>query len=108
MPAAYAPLLDGVAIAVGPEENDLYSAHAIIAGARIRYDSAFMERIPTLKVIARTGIGVDNISLSDATAHGVAICNTPETRISFQSGGGGSASSFRRASTTERQTVAAA
>lgn len=78
MPAAYAPLINGIAIAVGPEESALYSAHAIIAGARIRYDGAFMDRIPTLRVIARTGIGVDNISLPDATVRGVAICNTPD------------------------------
>lgn len=78
MPPDYAPIIDGIAVAVGPEESALVGAHAIIAGARIRYDGAFMDRFPTLKVIARTGIGVDNISLSDATARGIAICNTPD------------------------------
>jgi D-3-phosphoglycerate dehydrogenase len=78
MPPAYAPLLNGIAIAVGPEESALSGAHAIIAGAHIRYDGAFMDRIPTLRVIARTGIGVDNISLPDATTRGIAICNTPD------------------------------
>jgi len=78
MPPIYAPILGDIAIAVGPEESALNGAHAIIAGARIRYDGAFMDRFPTLKVIARTGIGVDNITLSDATARGIAICNTPD------------------------------
>jgi len=78
LPPAYQPLLNGFAVAVGPEENDLMGSHAIIAGARVRYDAAFMDRYPSLRVIARTGIGVDNISLPDATARGIAICNTPD------------------------------
>ena len=45
----------------------------IIAGAGIRYDGAFMDEIPTLRVISRTGIGVDNIVIPDATARGIAL-----------------------------------
>lgn len=33
---------------------------------------------PKLKVISRTGVGVDNIDVPTATERGVAICNLPE------------------------------
>ncbi len=85
LPAAYKPLLEGSAVAIGPASADaenpldsLRDAHAIIAGARIRYDAAVMDKAPTLRVISRTGIGIDNVALADATVRGIAICNTPD------------------------------
>src|SRR5687768_525381 len=32
---------------------------------------------PNLKVVARAGVGVDNVDLAAATAHGVVVVNTP-------------------------------
>jgi D-3-phosphoglycerate dehydrogenase len=34
--------------------------------------------LPNLRLVQRTGIGVDNVNLADATAHGVVVCNTPD------------------------------
>jgi D-3-phosphoglycerate dehydrogenase len=34
--------------------------------------------LPNLKIVARTGIGVDNIDLETARKHGVTICNVPD------------------------------
>lgn len=34
--------------------------------------------LPKLKLIARYGVGVDNIDLQAATAHGVQVCNVPD------------------------------
>lgn len=34
--------------------------------------------LPDLKVITRYGVGVDNIDLAAATAHGVQVCNVPD------------------------------
>lgn len=75
LPAEYTPLLEAVAVYAGaasasPEAplSALPGAHAIIASSRIRYDGALMDRVPTLRVISRTGIGVDNIFIPDATA----------------------------------------
>src|SRR5262249_15160176 len=55
LPAEYAPLLDGAAIAIGaaqgPKERaleSLPSAHAIVASARVRYDGALMDKAPEL------------------------------------------------------------
>lgn len=85
LPVKYQSLLDNVAVVVGAGglqsgaiRSTLSGVEAIIASSRIRYDGAFMDQVPTLKVISRTGIGIDNISIPDATAHGIAICNTPD------------------------------
>ena len=51
---------------------------AIIASSLIQYDSALMATLPNLRMIARTGIGYDNVNLADATAHGIVVTNTPD------------------------------
>jgi D-3-phosphoglycerate dehydrogenase / 2-oxoglutarate reductase len=66
----------GPATADDPDA-DLASAVAVIAGPR-RYDGEFMDRAPNLKVIARTGIGVDGVDVAAATERGIAVCNTPD------------------------------
>ncbi|MGB5655688.1 MAG: NAD(P)-dependent oxidoreductase, partial [Acidimicrobiia bacterium] len=48
------------------------------ASSLITYDGAAMDRAPYVRVIARTGIGVDKIDLGAATERGIAICNTPD------------------------------
>lgn len=81
----YAHLIEGVAQKLGPASAtperplaDISRAQGIIASARIRYDGALMDQAPSLRVISRTGIGLDNISIPDATARGIAVCNTPD------------------------------
>jgi len=79
----YRALFDGIAEVVdpGPLDNPLSTlpgAQAIIASARIRYNAALLEQVPMLRVIARTGIGIDNIALAEATARKVMICNAPD------------------------------
>jgi D-3-phosphoglycerate dehydrogenase len=78
-------MLDGVAVVAGAGNETptdplkaLPGSDAIIAGAGIQYNAALMERVPSLRVISRSGIGIDNIVLADATAHHVAILNTPD------------------------------
>ena len=61
MPAVYAPLLEGIATAVGPEESDLYTAHAIIAGARIRAFSGASKGATTAFLLSTPQTGVDSI-----------------------------------------------
>ncbi len=82
LPPIYQPLLDGIAEAAwstdGTPLGGLPGAQAIVAGARLKYDAALMDQVPSLVVISRTGIGVDNITLSEATARGIAICNLPD------------------------------
>jgi D-3-phosphoglycerate dehydrogenase len=85
LPPQCAHLLDGVAIAVSragaaPESalSTVAGAQAVIASARVQYDGAFMDQFPTVRVISRTGIGLDNVSIPDATARRVAVCYTPD------------------------------
>ena len=54
------------------------AAQAIFASSAIRYDAALFEQLPNLLAVIRTGIGVDNVNLPDATAYGVLACNTPD------------------------------
>jgi D-3-phosphoglycerate dehydrogenase / 2-oxoglutarate reductase len=53
-------------------------AQAITAASLLRYDAAVMDVCPYLKLIARTGIGIDNIDLDAATERGIVVTNTPE------------------------------
>ena len=72
----------GVQVLHAAAQPPIYSnaapAQAIIASSQVRYDGALMDACPNLKLIARTGIGVDNIDLDAATARGVVVTNTPD------------------------------
>jgi D-3-phosphoglycerate dehydrogenase len=58
-------------IAVAPD----YDAFAIRSGAKV--DKDVIAAATRLKVIARAGIGVDNVDIPAATAKGVIVMNTP-------------------------------
>lgn len=53
-------------------------AQAIFASSILRYDGTLMDALPNLRLIARTGIGVDNVDLDAATARGIVVTNTPD------------------------------
>ena len=53
-------------------------AQAILASSNLRYDGSAFEQLPHLRILVRTGIGLDNVDLDAATAQGVVVCNTPE------------------------------
>lgn len=80
LPPKHAHLLAQVAVAIGAGTHtpDLTEAQAIIAGSNLLYNGTLMNQAPHLQVIARTGIGVDNVVIPDATVRGVAVCNTPD------------------------------
>ncbi|MEZ4831647.1 MAG: hypothetical protein R2873_06515 [Caldilineaceae bacterium] len=42
-------------------------AQAILASSAIRYDGALFDQLPKLRIVTRTGIGIDNVNLADAT-----------------------------------------
>ena len=52
-------------------------ANALIIRSGLTADAELIARAPQLKAIARAGVGVDNIDLAAATAHGVVVMNTP-------------------------------
>ena len=53
-------------------------AQAILASSGIQYDDEVFDRLPNLRILVRTGIGIDNIDLDAATGHRVVFCNTPD------------------------------
>src|SRR5206468_13011948 len=86
LPPAAMAVIEGLATVtvsrVG-ERNDWYAeasiADAIIVGGETFVTAEVMDRIgPRLRIIARTGIGVDRIDLDGATQRGILVVNTPD------------------------------
>ena len=50
---------------------------AMVVRSRTRVTAAMLEKAVRLKVIGRAGIGVDNIDIDSASAHGILVMNTP-------------------------------
>lgn len=53
-------------------------AQAILASSLIRYDGDFYDKLPNLRMVCRTGIGIDNLDLDAATQRGIVCCHTPD------------------------------
>ena len=49
-------------------------AEAIIFSST-RFTNELFDRLPNLKIISRTGIGIDTVDIDAATAHNVVVCN---------------------------------
>ena len=77
--------VDQVSALVGPDvkivgpgvEQGLDEADVAIAGS-VRWDIERFDLAPNLRVLARTGIGVDTVDLADATRRGIIVTNTPD------------------------------
>ena len=72
-----------VSISSAGERNDWYAeastADAIMVAGETFVTGEVMDRIgPRLRIIARTGIGVDRIDLEAATRRGIMVVNTPD------------------------------
>ena len=77
-------LFDGIAAITFGEAGDDHEARAIERGAnalivtgRWLMTGALFDRIPTLEVVARPGVGYDNVDLDAATERGVVAVNVP-------------------------------
>jgi len=77
-PDLYRDLIDGRAIAVGPDDGDLGTADAVLAGAKRPWNAEAFALGPAMKVISRIGIGYDNVDVAAAGAAGVVVCNAPD------------------------------
>ena len=56
----------------------LADADALILRSATKADAALIAAAPHLKVIARAGVGVDNVDLAAASARKIAVMNTPD------------------------------
>lgn len=68
-----------VAFSHAKEEDDIvrdaYDADAMIF-ASTKFTNSLFDRLPNLKIISRSGIGIDTVDMDAATAHGVIVCNS--------------------------------
>jgi phosphoglycerate dehydrogenase-like enzyme len=77
-PEAYGDLVDGRFTVVGSGTDDgLDVADAVLAGAARPWDAAAFALAPNVKVISRVGVGYDNVTVADASAAGIVVCNAP-------------------------------
>ena len=60
-----------------PTDADLDEAEGAIARADAAVDAAFLDRAPRLRVVARTGVGVERVDLDATNARGIAVVVTP-------------------------------
>lgn len=58
--------------------NQIADYQALIVRSQTQVTEAIIEAAPNLKVIARAGVGVDNIDVDAATKHGVIVINAPD------------------------------
>ena len=66
-----------VAFIADPSEPDIANAVGAIVRADAVVDVPFLERASRLRVIARTGVGVDHVDLPAVTARGIPVVITP-------------------------------
>ena len=59
----------------------LADADAVIVRSATQLDAEAISAAPKLRVIARAGVGLDNIDVSAATARGVMVVNAPTSNI---------------------------
>jgi D-3-phosphoglycerate dehydrogenase / 2-oxoglutarate reductase len=60
-----------------PTAEDLATADAAIVRAAYRVDRELLDRMPALKVIARTGVGTDLVDVAEASRRGIPVVITP-------------------------------
>jgi D-3-phosphoglycerate dehydrogenase len=60
---------------------ELATANAILVRSATKVDAEALAAAPHLKVIARAGVGLDNVDIKAATAAGVMVVNAPTSNI---------------------------
>ena len=60
---------------------ELATAHAVLVRSATKVDAEAIAAAPLLKVIARAGVGLDNVDIKAATAAGVMVVNAPTSNI---------------------------
>lgn len=70
-------VVDGTDLADDELEAALAGTDALVVRSATTVDAGLIESAPDLEVVARAGIGIDNIDLAAADAAGVAVVNAP-------------------------------
>lgn len=59
----------------------LADAHAVLIRSATKIDAEALAAAPALKVVARAGVGLDNVDIKSATTAGVMVVNAPTSNI---------------------------
>ena len=59
----------------------LQDANAVLIRSATKMDAEAIAAAPKLKVIARAGVGLDNVDIKAATSHGVMVVNAPTSNV---------------------------
>ena len=59
----------------------LATAHAVLIRSATQIDAEAIAAAPVLKVVARAGVGLDNVDITAATTAGVMVVNAPTSNI---------------------------
>jgi D-3-phosphoglycerate dehydrogenase len=74
-----------VDVRTGLAKDELVAAigeyDAVVVRSATRIDADVLAAARNLKVVARAGIGLDNVDVDAATARGVLVCNAPQSNI---------------------------
>ena len=73
------PLRGSAVFVAHPGPDDLAAAAGAIVRADAVVDVDALDRMPNLRVLARTGVGVDLVDVAEATARGIAVVITPDS-----------------------------
>lgn len=65
-----------------PDESDLARARAAIVRAAYTVDRPMLDRMPELKVLARTGVGTERVDVAEAERRGIPVVITPGSNTS--------------------------
>ncbi|MBA2507315.1 MAG: phosphoglycerate dehydrogenase, partial [Nocardioidaceae bacterium] len=69
----------------GPDRGELLAAineaDAVLVRSATKIDAEALAAAPHLKVIARAGVGLDNVDVKAATQAGVMVVNAPTSNI---------------------------
>ena len=76
--AVVEPVLEGKARWVkNPTDSDKKEAVGAIVRAHVIVDAAALDSMPSLQVIARTGVGTEKVDVAEATRRGIPVIITP-------------------------------
>ena len=77
-PALVTPFLgEGVLFVSDPTAGDLAVAQGAIVRAAYDVDRALLDRMPALRIVARTGVGVERVDVAACHERGIAVAITP-------------------------------
>lgn len=70
-------LPDGVRFVPTPTAADMEAAAGAVVRAEAQVDRALLDRMPNVRVLSRTGVGVDRVDVAEATRRGIAVVVAP-------------------------------